>query len=349
MQINGIDLDGLAHDATDLYIPPVVPDRVVHIDADFLAYQVSAEKADGSDQKSFEDMQHNAEVAVETIRSLAAAERVHLHLTPKGSNKGNRYNLAILKEYQATRKGKEKPRYLGIMRDWLATRFPATQHILCEADDGMSSAQYLAHAEGRGNLSIIASKDKDLRMVPGLHLDWDTGGITECDEFGMTELVETGKNATKKIKGHGQKLFWYQMLTGDSADNISGLPAVSGKVLNRVQPNKGTQGYFDILADPNESEHRKYLAQAALDSRKAKSCGPVLAYDLLKGLNTNRQCYEAVKALYRLYGEETGFVHWSTGEPVQWGRALVSEGQLLWMRKQPHNDNCVLDYWRSIH
>lgn len=348
MIVNGIDLDGLAAEADRIEFPPVVPGRTVHIDADFLAYQCSY---DDGGTKSWDDMQHNAEQAVETLRGLAAAEHVHLHLTPKGSHKGHRYTLAILKEYQGNRKNKEKPKYLDLMRTWLAERFPGTLHTLCEADDGMSSAQYAAIAEGRGNLSIIASKDKDLRMVPGLHLDWDRGCITESTEFGnisVIEKVSPSGTKTKKLVGHGQKFFWAQMLMGDTADNISGLPAVSGKILNKVSPTKQTEQCNAVLNNPEATAKHKERAQSILDDRKAKSCGPVLAYDLIGNLPTNQACFNAVKLLYRLYGEETGYFHWQTGEPVQWGRAFASEGQLLWMRKQAHNENCVLDWWRQI-
>lgn len=351
----GIDLDGLAHDADKIEFPPVVPGRTVHIDADFLAYQVTAEKADGSDQKSFEDMQHNAEVAVETLLGLSAAEHVHLHLTPSSSNKGGRFRLAILKEYQGNRVDKEKPRYLGIMRNWLAERFPGTLHQLCEADDGMSSSQYAAIAAGSSNLSIIASKDKDLRMVPGLHLDWDTGEITESTEFGQIEIIEktrtdaNGKSVTtKKLVGFGQKYFWAQMLTGDTADNISGLPAVSGTVLNVLKPTQAILKAQEAVANQNTPPAKKAKAQEVLSGRKAGPCGPVMAHDLIANLPDNRACFNAVKSLYRLHGEETGYTHWDTGAEVRWGRAFASEGQLLWMRKQAHNENCVLDWWRSI-
>ena len=53
-------------------------------------------------------------------------------------------------------------------------------------------------------------------MLPGLHLNWDTYELAEVkpDVFG----VEHGG----KLYGH--KWFWTQMLWGDAADNIPGLP-----------------------------------------------------------------------------------------------------------------------------
>ncbi|MCY1708370.1 hypothetical protein [Pannonibacter sp. SL95] len=340
----GIDLSGLSH-ATALQVPDVVPGRVAHIDADFLAYQVSAEKADGSDKKSLEDMQHNAEEAVQHLKSLAAAEHVHLHLTPSTSTKGQRAQLAQLKEYQGNRKDQEKPQYLHVIRDWLVDRFPGTLHQNCEADDGMATAQYRAIAEGRRGKSIIVSKDKDLNMVPGLHLVWDTGEIVDTDDFGWIELVE---GSTKKIVGYGAKFFWAQMLMGDPVDNVSGLPKVPGKVMNKIRPTTLISKALAVLDDPNSSPEKRAKAQRTLDERPACACGPVTAYDLLGGLTNNEQCFAVVKALYKTYGETIGFRHWQTGEDVAWNKAFVSEAQLLWMRRNAGDPNCVVRWWSEV-
>lgn len=348
--LNGVDLAGLAHDVETVEFPPEVKGRTVHIDADFLAYMVTAEKTDGTDDKTYEDMQHNAEVAVRTLQLLAAAEKVHLHLTPSTSNKGDRFNIAMLKEYQGNRADKEKPRYLNIMREWLAKRFPGTLHQFCEADDGMASAQYAAIASGDRHLSIIASKDKDLSMVPGLHVDWDTGEITDTvDDFGYVELYErkTASGTVKKLKGFGQKFFWAQMLTGDPADNISGLPKVSGAVLNKIKPTAAVKKAQATLESSRSSEEAKALAQVTLAAREAGPCGPATAILMLDLMSTPKIAFETIKNLYRAHGETHGFTHWKTGEPVAWGQAFASEARLLWMRKNPTNADCVLDYMRQ--
>jgi hypothetical protein len=354
MLVNGIelgDLAGLAHEAETLELPTQVAGRTVHIDADFLAYQTTAEKSDGTDDKTYEDMQHNAEVAVNTLRGLAGAEYVHLHLTPSTSNKGGRYDHALLKEYQGNRVDKPKPRYLGIMREWLAKRFPGTLYQFCEADDGMSSAQYAAIARGESNLSIIASKDKDLCMVPGLHLDWDTGQITDTgeDDFGYVELIERKcpSGNYNLLKGFGQKFFWAQMLIGDTADNISGLPAIPGYVMNFIKPTKAVIKAKAQLEDPDLPEAKRAKAEAVLAERKDGLCGPTTAIMILDLIEDEGTAFQTVKGLYKRYGESVGFKHYKTGEDVPWGKAFASEGQLLWMRQHATDANCVLNYWRK--
>lgn len=345
MLINGIDLAGLAHEAPKIEFPDPVPGRVVHIDADFLAYQTSYERQD--DPKSWEEMKHNAEVATKTIQALAAATALHLHLTPATSNKGGRFDQAIQKPYQGNRVDKAKPRYLHMMREFLAQRFPGTLHQTCEADDGMSAAQYLAIAEDNRNLSVIASKDKDLRMVPGLHLDWDTGVIRDTgSDFGWIEYDDD----KKKVVGLGQKFFWAQMLMGDTADNIQGLPLMG---------TKGRQ-QFDIpgsLAFLREKalalraagkEDPKMTAKVVkeLQGLKPKKVGPKMAVTVLENVTSNKQAFAVVKALYQDCPE---FTHHATGETVEWNKVFVSEAQLLWMRIRKDDPLCVVKWWREIN
>jgi DNA polymerase-1 len=343
------DLDGMSHEAV---YPEVIPGRTVHIDADFVAYHISYEKPD--DPKTLDDMQHNAEVIIEHMRRSAAAEHVHMHLTPSTSDKGGRYSFAIQKPYQGQRTDDKKPRLLHIMRQWLSSRYPGTLHEFCEADDGMSSSQYAALASGHGQLSIIASKDKDLRMVPGWHMVWDTGELTYIDPdrpFGWVELVErtsASGQTTKQLKGYGHKWFWAQMLIGDQADNIQGLPKITGKYMNSIQPTAPILEARRILADTKATEKHKHKAIKALNERKPGLCGPATAILLLDLVNSNHEALLLIKSLYESYGNEIGFTHHQTGEPVRWDRVFLSEARMLWMRRERTNPDCVLNFLQEV-
>lgn len=345
MIVNGIDLDGLADDAAGpLSFPEPTQGRIVHIDADFLAYMMSAEKAEG-ETKTFDDMKHNTEVFVETIKALAGATGIHLHLTPSTSNKGGRYDQAIQKQYQGAREDKVKPRYLNILREWMNGHFTCTMHQNCEADDGMSSMQYAAIARGERNLSIIATKDKDLNMVPGLHVDWDTGVIVDADEFGSTWLDDKGK-----MKGLGQKFFWAQMLVGDTADSTQGLPLIPGIVLNQIKPTKEitkAQQIVDKVVSATAAQYDK--AVATLLNRKDGPCGPVIAQKLLDMMPNHLVAYATIKGLYKRVGERNGFKHWKTGEPCTWQQVFVSEAQLHWMRRNKDDPMDFARWLQEIH
>ena len=309
----GVDTSKLKHEEQPKFqVLKTVPGRVVHIDADFLAYQVSYD-----DEKTFAEMKSNCDTAVEKMRLMSGAEEVRLHLTPKGSNKGDRYDLALLKEYQANRKDKPKPKFLHQMREWMHKERGAILHMNVEADDGMSIAQYNAIKAGTPELSVIATKDKDLCMVPGLQLNWDTGEMTNTEnDFGFLFLHESqSASKQKKIKGRGWKFFWAQMLTGDTADNIQGLPKVC---------------ILDYCP-----------------TGKYKACGPVLAYEILAPVTCNKQAFRLVRDLYKEYGEKVGFVNYRDGTPVPYGHAFQSEAQLLWMRREEDKGDALK--WMKEH
>ena len=56
-------------------------------------------------------------------------------------------------------------------------------------------------------------------MLPGLHLDWVTNRVHKVDV--VNGVVQ---DSVFNDKQYGHKWFWLQMLHGDTADNIPGLP-----------------------------------------------------------------------------------------------------------------------------
>lgn len=251
-------------------------------------------------------MKQNCYSVVEKIMEAAGATDYHLHLTHPDSTKGGRYTYAITQEYQANREDKVRPPLLHAIKHYMAEELQGTMYIDCEADDGMSMAQNAAIAKGDWNKSIIASEDKDLWMVQGLNLNPRTGLITDTKQegsFGHIELITKGnKQKTKKIIGRGTAFFWAQMLMGDTADNIKGLPLLY---------------------------HPDYLTKAGT----AKSCGPVATYELLKDIKSDAEALALVKSLYKMYGDNEKIVHWKTGKEYKWNQLLTAEAILLWMRR----------------
>src|SRR5690606_18373771 len=93
-----------------------------------------------------------------------------------------------------------------------------------EADDLMSVDQWEAVKAGRLD-TIICSRDKDLRITPGMHFGWPCGKQPQFGPCRVTELGEIElKNNGKKLIGTGLKFFYSQVVTGDTTDNYPGLP-----------------------------------------------------------------------------------------------------------------------------
>lgn len=132
--------------------------------------------------------------------------------------KGFRYEVAKTKPYKGTRKN-PKPFHFKNLTSYFCANF---DYIISdeglEADDEMCIYQY-----GRED-TVICSRDKDLRICPGWHYSWECGkqrsvGPTFTDPLGYLTSKKDGSTM-----GYGLAFFYYQMLVGDSADNIPGLP-----------------------------------------------------------------------------------------------------------------------------
>ena len=95
-----------------------------------------------------------------------------------------------------------------------------------EADDLMAIEQTRRISEG-GIESVICTRDKDLRAVPGWHYGWELGnqpqfGPEFVDEIGWIKL----SSDRKSIKGTGLRFFYAQCLLGDRVDSIKGVEGI---------------------------------------------------------------------------------------------------------------------------
>lgn len=93
-----------------------------------------------------------------------------------------------------------------------------------EADDLLSIEQIARNDLVAEERTIICTRDKDLRQVPGLHYGWELGkqpsfGPALVDEIGKVYLSDN----RKKVLGYGYMFFLSQCLTGDSVDTVPGL------------------------------------------------------------------------------------------------------------------------------
>ncbi len=214
-------LAGLAGEAAPqkyVELPPVEPWRVVHVDGDFLAYQMS-----GSSHCSPGEARNNLLSRLEQAKFRSGASQVVVHLTAAHSTKGDRFHASTILPYQGQRTSGRKPDnwdYLrGMLETYTGPAFTVKTWDTREADDGMCLVG-TAFAK-QGKLMGLYYKDKDMQMFPGQHIDWDTFAITEVP-YGTYEIVSGGKT-------YGHKWFWIQMLIGDTADHIPGIKGC-GKV-----------------------------------------------------------------------------------------------------------------------
>lgn len=189
---------------------PITPGRVLLADGDGLAYYCS-----GNDETEPGQARMNLTEKLRIAQAACGAESACILLTAAGSHKGHRYAVARVKPYQGQRSSGRRPKNWQYLRELLDSGnigdIPVEATATAEADDLFGK-----HSTRLGvDNCVIYTQDKDMRMVPGLHLDWKEHRlITLRDEFSLV------RNELQ----YGRKWFWLQMLHGDSADNIPGLP-----------------------------------------------------------------------------------------------------------------------------
>lgn len=258
-----LDLEALTAKAVtlgDAALPAVLPSTELHVDGDYCAYYFS-----GNDDTPFGDARSNMVRQLQLVRRIAGAGgRSVIHLTAGGSHKGHRYAIATVKPYQGQRDSSRRPKNWQAMREWLEGGvaagigdFKVKLWEDREADDGVAVAARFAITSG--NLPAIFSRDKDFRMIPGRHVVWTTLGLVHVKPEAWEVLDEDGLV-------YGQKWFWLQMLQGDSADAIPGLPG-----------------------------------QPAKDEGKFKTCGDACASTWLDGTKSAEEAFRIVRMLYMKY------------------------------------------------
>jgi hypothetical protein len=160
-----------------------------------------------------------------------------------------RFDIATTKPYKGTRIDK-KPWHFKNISAYIRGVLPHEIVTYIEADDAMA----IAHM--RDADTIICSRDKDLRQVPGVFYSWELGkqpsfGPVVIDPVGWVKLSED----RKKLTGTGFAFFCSQMLTGDTVDNIPGLDGC------------GPVKAYEILKDEDDTKNMMALVVEAYSEK----------------------------------------------------------------------------------
>lgn len=326
-----------------LDLPPIIPGSVLQLDGDISSFYLAW--TDDTLAQNCEALKRHIEVK----RLMAGCETVNVHTTR--GDKAGRHQASMVKEYQANRKHQdlEKKARVDEIRQFLETYSNAHTFAMpqwtMEADDSMSIEQNKCIAEGR--LSKIMTLDKDLDMVPGTHIHYDT--YDEWSNSGFGKIWMDSSTSTTKCKGQGTKFFWAQMLMGDTADHIPGLPKLSPELLNVFKPTKAIESARTTLRNAKATARAKQAARKKLAARKAAPIGPALAFKMLDDCKTDAQAYKRVREAYTsYYGNGTfPFETWR-GDTIEVtaGHMLLEQAKLLWMLRTEDDD--VLKFIKEI-
>ena len=175
---------------------------ILHIDGDIILYRPCCVLNDDSDM----DRAKIAEIIENQIQDMmreAGCSSYRIFLTTNTNFRDH-----LVDDYKANRKDVERPVNLRWAKKWAVANLEAVYHPYLEADDLLG----IWHGEN----TVIWSLDKDLRQIPGKHLDDATRTVVIVTKLG--KIQDKGK----KVYFDGECGFYLQLLTGDSADYIVG-------------------------------------------------------------------------------------------------------------------------------
>lgn len=152
----------------------------------------------------------NTKTVIESVLDRFSEEyKLYLH------HSGNfREQVATLKGYKANRSDAGKPKYYNEIKEYLFDHWNAIPVRGMESDDAIGLEQF----DNPDKYTVIVSIDKDMDLIPGWHYNWVKSHLYY-----------------QNITDSNLQFFW-QMMVGDSTDNIPGIKNVgektAGKILN---------------------------------------------------------------------------------------------------------------------
>jgi len=200
--------------------------RTALIDADILRYEVGYAATSGyqrqtesEGQPGFDWVDSLLTARIANILVTTGCDEYVLYIT---RGRTFRYDIAVTKPYKGTRTN-SKPYHYKNLTAVMEHNHPCVVVTDLEADDQLA----IDHLKDVDN-TIICSRDKDLRTIPGHIYSWEMGNQAS---FGPKEMTQLGELSLVRgdIVGGGYAFFCAQLIMGDTADNIQGVKG-RGKV-----------------------------------------------------------------------------------------------------------------------
>jgi len=199
------------------YVSRAATNDVLLIDADFLKYYVSKDVYDWIQKNNMDPIEtygidYLSYFVFKRIDDLIISKinaKAYVFLFSGSSKNTFRWHLAVEKEYKGNRKPSDSYDYENKWRDMAEVMHVIKERYTVFMKDNME-ADDLASILSRSG-TCIYSQDKDLKQIIGRH--WD---------IKMNKPIEIGGEAALMFLS-------YQLLAGDTGDNIPGFPGMGEK------------------------------------------------------------------------------------------------------------------------
>ena len=218
-----------------------VKSKTLLIDGDIIIYQPCCIFNSDSDQDR-RMIAKQISNKVDKLIEAAGCDRYMMFVTTRDNFRDH-----LVDDYKANRKEEDRPVNLAWAKRWAVKNLSNFFVKGLEADDLLG----IHNKED----CIIWSTDKDLRQLPGYHLDDETKKVIYVSKEGRLEekkwVTESG-NHRSKVYFEGDVGLYYQMLIGDSTDNIIGC-AERKMVAPKSGPNKGIPALKRVGVGPQQA------------------------------------------------------------------------------------------------
>jgi DNA polymerase-1 len=133
------------------------------------------------------------------------------------------FRYSILPTYKHNRKDLAKPKMFSDLKQYALENYHTKIKEPLEADDviGILATKY-------PQKYVIASIDKDLKQIPGLHYDWQKDQMFEVTEE------------------EADRWFFTQVLIGDIGDGYTGCPGIGKKKADKIFNEDVLLGYLEL-------------------------------------------------------------------------------------------------------
>lgn len=180
--------------------------------SDILCYSIGF----STEGKEEQEARNYVDLFIQSILNDTQADRYECWLT---DSRENNFRHKLSPSYKGNRKA-DKPTNFEAIKEHLVVAHNARIAFGMEADDMLA----IRHRENPSD-SIICSLDKDLDQIEGRHYKWAMWRNGEVWKPSLIYEVD-GESA--------MKFFWKQMLMGDAADNIKGIPKIGDKTADKL-------------------------------------------------------------------------------------------------------------------
>lgn len=189
------------------------------IDVDSVVYRCGFASDSSKDEhgnpidEPLENCLHSVKLNLQSILDVfEPTDKAKVFLQGSGNY---RDRIATIQPYKGNRDPSKRPRYFDEIRTYLLDYWGAELVNKMETDDACGITQW----KHRDKSTCIVTIDKDLDMIPGWHYNYVK------KEMYWVDLATANKK------------FWTQVLTGDTTDNIRGIPKVGIKTAEKLLSN----------------------------------------------------------------------------------------------------------------